>query len=53
MAGKAKFDQEAAFKSIIAGTAAEPEQAAKPTKTASRRRQARADRKPTGKPRSA
>ena len=35
MAGKAKFDQEAAFKSIIAGTAAEPEpeQAAKPTKT--------------------
>lgn len=25
MAGKAKFDQEAAFKSIIAGTAAEPE----------------------------
>lgn len=33
MAGKAKFDQEAAFKSIIAGTAAEPEPAAKPTKT--------------------
>ncbi len=32
MAGKAKFDQEAAFKSIIAGTAAEPEQAAKPAK---------------------
>lgn len=33
MAGKAKFDQEAAFKSIIAGTAGTPEQAAKPTKT--------------------
>lgn len=36
MAGKAKFDQEAAFKSIIAGTAGTPEpeqaQAAKPTK---------------------
>lgn len=34
MGGKAKFDQEAAFKSIIAGTAGtpEPEQAAKPAK---------------------
>lgn len=32
MAGKAKFDQEAAFKSIIAGTAGTPEQAAKPAK---------------------
>lgn len=34
MVGKAKFDQEAAFKSIIAGTAGTPEQAqaAKPAK---------------------
>lgn len=47
MAGKAKFDQEAAFKSIIAGTAGTAEQAektAKPTTQAAGKGRPRVDR---------